>query len=303
MARRKVAKSYPKTKNCRTTKRKTCARTKKPKKEGKLKKIGKFMLGAGALAGAGALGYYGYKHRNELGDMYNAAKGKLGDYYEAGKGKIEDMYNSAKTNYYDPAVEKMGDYYESGKEKLGNYYNSLMNSDLVQTSKIRANDWADAGRTQVRHLKDAAYGYMTNFADKIAADNGEGYINTARNATSKYINEFAKRLKQYKRTDLVPYQHSDVDTMLNNFKNSVKTSNNFDPNQYMNIAANYLNDVQNRDPFKANDIIPDFVQGLQYLLGANKTLNNGETYFADTYKKGLENVLDTLIGKHHRLME
>ena len=264
MARRKVARSTPKPKNCRTTRRKTCAKTKKPKKESKLKKLGKFALGAGALAGAGALGYYAHKNKDKLAGMYSAGMNKLNDYYQ------------------------------TGREGL---------TDLVETSKIKANDWLDAGRTQVRHLKDAAYGYMTNFANKISADNNEEYFNTARNATSKYINEFAKRLKQYKRTDLVPYQHSDVDTMLNNFKNSVKTSNNFDPNQYMNIAANYLNDVQNRDPFKANDIIPDFVQGLQYLLGANKTLNNGETYFADTYKKGLENVLDTLIGKHHRLME
>ena len=264
MARRKVARSTPKPKNCRTTRRKTCAKTKKPKKESKLKKLGKFALGAGALAGAGALGYYAHKNKDKLAGLYSAGMNKLNDYYQ------------------------------TGREGL---------SDLVETSKIKANDWLDAGRTQVRHLKDAAYGYMTNFADKISADNDEGYINTARNVTSKYINDFAKKLKQYKNTDLVPYQPSDIDTMLNNFKDSVKTSNNFDPNQYMNIAYAYLADMKNRDPFKTNNVIPDFMQGLHYLMKADMTSSKGETYFADTYKKGLENVLDTLISKRHRLME
>ena len=265
MARRKVARSTPK--KCGTTRRRTCARTRreKPKKESKLKKLGKFALGAGALAGAGALGYYGYKNRDKIGDLYNIGKNEVSDLFNTAKVKSQhikdDVYNYMKSKAgdlthldtdvmeFNPEVSK---YKVPGQSKFGQYYN---------------------------YAKQLLGTYMDKFADML----GPGNFNRT--------------------TDLV--EVNDVNRMLHMYKDRLKTSNEkdaFNPFDYLYMMGQYLDNIQERNPFKLPEIGPLFKEGIDYIGKGLKSMQKGEVFFTETYKKGLEQTLDSLIGKYQLYM-
>ena len=282
MARRKVARTTTKPRNCRTTKRKTCARTKKSKKESKLKKIGKFALGAGALAGAGALGYYAHKNRDKLAGMYSAGMNKLNDYYQTGMNKLGDMYNSAKTNYYDPAVEKIGDLYDIGKYEV---------QDLYQKGKDRAYSYGS-------RLKNATYRGAKQAADWVSGKYGEKYgnsVDTVANKIPHWDGTTALAIPEIRDTSI-------TSNNLSAFKDNLKRFYYVEPQDLKTNLLNYRNEVQARDPFKISEVDPLLNDAMSYVNKAKRSMEAGETFFTDTYKRGLDKVLDALITKYNEIM-
>ena len=142
------------TRNCRTTKRKTKASfdevidaieksgSKKVKikfkgkeyefspKESRLKKAAKIGLGIGALAGAGALGYYGYKNKDEL---TKAVK----EYYQKGKEKVNDIMKTPKEWYDKKYYDIYNNLHDWNINRKNNQNNILITPIYDAISKLK----------------------------------------------------------------------------------------------------------------------------------------------------------------------
>ena len=278
MTRRKVAKSTPRkyTRKCATTRRRTCAKTKreKTKKESKLKKFGKFALGAGALAGAGALGYYAHKNKdlidatlhkakNQAIDMFNDAKYRASKYLDSKKSAAEEYWgeaNSRGSDIYNIGKLEVADLYKRGRNKIGAFGGGIKNATADYMQK--AGNWI--GDNKVGN-------YLTNTAGKIPRYNKPVYEDTWT------LNS------------------------LNDFKDNLKTSNYIDPMALDAIVVNYKDDIEARDPFKMNEVNPLIKDAMGYVNKAKNAYDKGETYWTEGYKRGLDKVLDSLITKYNAI--
>ena len=220
------------TRNCRTTKRKTKASfdevidaieksgSKKVKikfkgkeyefspKESRLKKAAKIGLGIGALASAGALGYYGYKNKDEL---TKAVK----EYYQKGKEKVNDIMKTPKEWYDKKYYDIYNNLLDWNINRKNNPTNILITPIYEAITKLKDKVHKDK-IFDIDNMTDYFTGILDKirFTDPFKAKQLETLIQDAENSAIDLVSE-----QQYLKDGTGG--SSDIITFQNNLTNNI----------------------------------------------------------------------------------